>query len=458
MESAFSWIDKLGPAGIVVEAIIATAVGIVLLLAFILGRRAIRRRMFRIRDERVIAIRDQWDPIVDGTIPPAKWRKNKLDSEIVETLLLDRLEVAQGEEFARLMNCLRRSGLLDQRIHEARTLRGWRRRQALVSLGRMRAAEAIPALAEALDARSFDTRMAAVRGLGRLSIPEAAIPLLDRLISGQLTLPSIPVQNALLGCCRMRPQVLVPYVRRAHAEMRALLARALGEVATGELGEDLLLLAFDQQAEVRASAARSLAETRLDVTVSALAMLAEDEEWFVRLRAVVAMGQLRHPRTIPYLVEALCDRNRFVRLRAAMALARLREHLEDVLQQVEQKKDRYAMQALHSELERQGVVLALVQELNTPQAKRAEQILLTLLRAGAYRLMLSALQHHSDWRSRIKLARLMARSGMKELTQFLEQAVQREPSARQRRILRWVLDRLRGGAMDRPDQVLSPAS
>ena len=57
MGSVFSWVRQLGPAGFVLKAIIASVVGISLLLAFILARRAYRRRYFRRRDARTFAIR-----------------------------------------------------------------------------------------------------------------------------------------------------------------------------------------------------------------------------------------------------------------------------------------------------------------------------------------------------------------------------------------------------------------
>jgi HEAT repeat protein len=444
-ERIIEFIERLGPAGFVVQAIIATAVGIGLLLAFILGRRAWRHRVFQRRDRRSQEIRKQWEEIVDGIVPMQDWNMEKMDRDIVETLLLDQLEAAQGKEARRLLQCLRLSGLLDRRILEVRTRQGWRKRQALVSLGRMRAPEVIPALAEALDDASAETRVAAIRGLGRLGLPDAAVPILDHLVDGRLKLPNIVIQNALLNCCRWRPSILVPYMRRGDAETRALVARALGEVATGDMDEDLLLLANDPQAEVRASAARSLGETHLDIALSALGALAEDKEWFVRLRAVVALGNLRNERTIPMLVDALCDPNRFVRLRAAAGLAKLKKNLERILDMVQEKKDRYAMQALVSELQRDGVVLELVRELLGPQKKSAERILLNLVKSGALRLLVSTLLLHTEWRVRVAIARLLARSGAEELAPLLERAFLKERSPRQRKITSWLLRKLEEG-------------
>src|SRR5437868_2206497 len=79
------------------------------------------------------------------------------------------------------------------------------RRVALVALGRTRAPEAVPALAEALNDTGSDpeTRMAAIRGLGRSALPEAAVPIIEDLLSGELAgFPDFPVKNALANCCR----------------------------------------------------------------------------------------------------------------------------------------------------------------------------------------------------------------------------------------------------------------
>ncbi len=387
MGSIFSWVRQLGPAGFVLKAIIASVVGIGLLLGFILGRRAYRRRYFRQRDARTFALRKTWNEIVSGAVPAESWRFGPMDREVVETMLLDRIEVAPASELAGLLGFLRSSGLLDMRIHETRVARGWRRQRALVSLGRMRAPEAIPAMSEGLDDPNPDTRAAAVRGLGRTGLPEAAAPILERLWAGELRVPPAPVQTALLNCCRGRPALLLPHLRRAEGQTRELLARVLGELATPEMGDDLLLLAGDSLAEVRASTARAVGEAKPQLALPVLCQLAGDPEWFVRLRAVAGLGALEDPRAIQVLIRALCDANRFVRLRAGAALARQESILEQVLEQVVQTHDRYALQAMISELERSGGLLKLTHALMDPgQRHTAAPILLDALRAGSQQL------------------------------------------------------------------------
>jgi HEAT repeat protein len=314
----------------------------------------------------------------------------------------------------------------------------------------MRAREAVPALAEALDDANRGHVLTAVRGLGRLGLPHAAVPMLDRVIAGQLgSVPAMPIQDALLGCCRGSPQLLVPYVHRATPETRPLLSRVLGELATGELDPDeLIMLTCDEQAEVRASAARALPTAPLNVALAGLGALAESDEWFVRLRAVAGLGQLQHPRAIPLLVEGLCDLNRFVRLRSAAGLARFDAHLEEILDLVEEKKDRYAMQALLSELESSGAILKHVDCLGSrgDTRERAERVLQRSLHLGAHRLLVSMLRAHRSRRVRFSLARLLAASGTPALVPLLERAHTDESSRRQQAVIAWVLGQIQAAA------------
>src|SRR5580704_12480992 len=313
MESVFSNVQKLGTAGLVLQAIIVSLLGIFLLVGFIVLRRWYRARYFRRRNARTVGLRSEWDEILSGKISAKDWRFNSLDCDIVESILLDSIEMSSADKLPPLLDCLRISGLLDMRIHEARTTCGWKQRTALLALGRTRAMEAIPALAQGLDSPLRETRIAAVRGLGRVARMEAAIPILDRIVTGQFDAPERSLKNALVNCCRSHPDVLVNYIEHTHGPVRELLARVLGELASPELGEELLVLASDVLPEVRASAARALGNTDASYTLPALHSLATDPEWFVRLRAVVALRQIENIGKIGILLRSLCDANRHVR-------------------------------------------------------------------------------------------------------------------------------------------------
>jgi HEAT repeat protein len=344
----------LGFAWLVARAILFSLIGILLLVGFIVFRRWYRGRYFDRLNRRTVALREQWPDIVSGKIPASAWRLNDFDCQIVEDILLDNIEVSAAGEMPGLLECLRNSGLLDLRIREARSSQGWQKRSVLLKLGRTRAPEAVPALSEALESSSEETRVAAVRGLGRISSTRAALPLLKLFASGQLQVPEHTLKNALMNCCRETPEILLPYLNQTTGRTRELIARVLGELAAPSLGEELLVLAADALPEVRASAARALANVRPEISFPVLSTLALDVEWFVRLRAVIALSSLEHAGKIHVLLRALCDLNRHVRQRAAWTLARMQHGKEDILQKVVATQDNYALQAFLSELERCG--------------------------------------------------------------------------------------------------------
>src|SRR3984957_16829758 len=308
---------KLEPSALVFKAIIGAIVADFALLAFIMLRRSYRERYFKKRDARAFELRKKWDALISGHIAYETWRTKSLDCSIVEDMVLDALEAAPADQSARLLGFLRLSGLIEKRIFEARKLKGWRRRSALVALGRTRAPEGIPALSEGLRGRDPEARNAALRGLGRLGSPAAAEEILHWLAESGVNVPVLPLQNALINCCRERPQVLLSYLQLADPPLREILARVLGEVASPSLGAELIGLADDELPELRAAVARALSNAQPGHAMEVLSELSRDTVWFVRLRAVVAIGKFCNMKALPHLLTALTDSNRLVRMRAA---------------------------------------------------------------------------------------------------------------------------------------------
>lgn len=363
MAYVFSPILKFAPATFVLKAIVAAAVGDVLLIGFILLRRAYRKRYFAKRDSRVFACRRNWDAIVTEEIPYESWRKNSFDRRIIEEIALNELEAASSSESARLLRFLRNSGLIEKRIFEAQKHRGWRRKKALIALGRTRAPEGIHALGEGLRDKDSENRLAALRGLGRLASPEAANEILGWLAESGLTVAALPLQNALINCCRERPQVLIPYLQHASGELRQVLARVTSEVASPALDENLMNLAEDELPELRAAAARAMPGTNAFQAMEVLTELARDPVWYVRLRAVVALGKMKRAENTPTLIRALTDASRLVRARAGEALVGQPERLLIVFQQVIETRDRYGLHAYLAALENAGLQAELQAEI-----------------------------------------------------------------------------------------------
>jgi len=385
MGSIFEKLWRLGPAAYVLKAIFAAIVADGLLLAFILLRRAYRKRYFARRDARVFELRQTWEGLISGEIPFETWRKKSFDRRIVETIVLDAFEAAGPEESARLLKFLRESGLIEKRIFEARQLTGWRRTKALVALGRTRAPEGIPALAEGLRDRDLETRLAALRGLGRMASPQAGEEILAWVGERGLSVPALPLQSALIQCCAERPQLLLPYVQHAAGPLREVLGRVLGDVANPSLGLDLLQFVGDDLDELRAAAARAMSHTESGLAFDLLSELARDPIWFVRLRAIVSLGKLSDPRAVPSLLRGLTDSNRLVRLRAAEGLVELKTDMAPIFERVVEIRDRFGFHAYLTALENSNLRGKLEEELRagTKISEEAREHLMKVLRTAS---------------------------------------------------------------------------
>jgi HEAT repeat protein len=377
MGSAFDTFRKLGPAAFVFKAIIFVIVADVLLLGFILLRRTYRKRYFASRDRRMFEIRQQWGALISGEIPYSTWRTKASDRQLIETMALDAFEVANPEESARLLEFMRASGLIEKRIADARHQQGWRRHRALMALGRTRAPEGIPALAEGLRDCDSETRLAALRGLGRMACPEAAQQILDWVDEAGLVVPTLPLQSALVQTCAERPQVLLSHLQNADKTVREVLGRVLGEVATPSLGSELLRYADDDLPELRAAAARGLSHLNPSGAVNVLSELAKDTVWFVRLRAIVSLGGICHPTAIPFLIQGLTDSNRLVRLRAAEGLVDFKADAVRIFEMVVALRDQYGLHAYLTALENADLQASLETAIraNIPPRETSEMML-----------------------------------------------------------------------------------
>lgn len=373
MASIFERLWKAGSAAFIARAILVALLADALLLGFILGRRAYRKRYFAKRDSRVFEFRQKWEKLIAGEIPYQTWRRKPFDRRIIESMALDMFEVAGPEESARLLKFLRASGLIEKRIFEARELTGWRRMRALVALGRTRAPEGIPALAEGLRDGHIETRLASLRGLGRTASPQAGQEILAWVGEKGLVVPALPLQSALIQCCAERPQILLPYLQHAAGAVREVLGRVLGEIATPSLSMELLQFVGDDLDELRAAAARALSNGQPSVAFDVLDDLSQDRAWFVRLRAIVSAGKLSGPRAIPTLLRGLTDSHRLVRLRAAEALVGFTTDPIAIFDQVVGTGDRYGLHAYLTALENADLRTRLEQELSVSLAINEER-------------------------------------------------------------------------------------
>ena len=384
MDSFLGTIPQFDKAFLLTGTIFAAVGAVLLLMMFLVGRRAFKYFRARRFDALAIKLHKQWREIVRGDIPAESWRRDSMQCEIVQSIVIQEISAATDKDRAGLQEFLRHTGLVDRCISRVQGGYGWARRRAILALGAMRVPEAIAPLSEALDDWQLHTRMAAVESLGRTHLAEAAEPIIETFMVGGLKVPADPIANALVRCFMERPSALMPYLRRSQGESRELLARVASELASSSMADEMMILAADPQPEVRAAAARALALAPLVVAIPALADLARDEVWFVRLRAATALNEIPHPRTIPILLEAVRDPNRLVRIRAAAALAKFQQETVEILQSIVDSRDRYALHAMISALELGGGFGKVMTELSDPllHDQTAGQ-LLDALRDGA---------------------------------------------------------------------------
>ncbi len=365
--------------------LLAALGGIMVMLSWTLVRGAVIRYRIRRYESLSFQIHAQWQDILKGTIPAAQWRNDRTTRHIVQSIVIQQIRASVPPEVQRLQNFLRANGLVDACRARSHSGNACARRQALLSLGAMRVPEAIGTLSGALDDRQLQTRMAAVRGLGSTGLSQAAEPIIEALMVGELRVPRAPVFHALSHCFAGRPEALLPYLRRARGETREILASVASELVTREVADEMIVLAGDALPQVRACAARALAWASLPLALPALANLARDEVWFVRLRAIMALNEIHHPRTIPTLLEAVRDSNRLVRLRAAAALSQFEDDRIAILSNVVESRDLYALHATISALELCGGFKKAMEELSDPARhdETAERLLGVLREAAA---------------------------------------------------------------------------
>ena len=418
--------------------------GILVMVGFMALRRWRRGRRFAQRN----ILRRQWlerlPVLLDGMEISRAELATRDRRETLETLLIDRLEVASGQEAERLKKLLERAGFLDRHVDWLRRGTHWQKLQSATLLGRAGTPVAVPSLLALLHDHSSQLRQAVVRALATIGSPLAASALL-----GCIAQPSPPVPprmwlHAVVGC-RLPRASLIPLLRDPREEVRAHVARALSELHEPATFDEVQEFAFDPDVEVRAQMARVLGRTADPRAGPLLVSLAQDPVWFVRLRALAGIGDLNLPECLDAVLHGTRDSHFQVRQRAAATLARLAAKPLPVLRYLVNAGDRLAVEAYLSLLGRSGLLWRTLTLLRSEQAEArqdAASVLGAALRAGATQEFLHALETHPDFRVRLKVARLLVQHATPAVLPAVEQIQARGMTPREQRVLHWVSEKL----------------
>lgn len=386
------------------------AVVITLMLVLIVGRRWKRLRYFRDRDRARQELQPVIEQLLNGVESPLKSSLSNVERDVLEDVLLARLE-EDPERHAAIIAFFEQYGFVDRQLARLKASSAWARAQAAMTLGRMRSQEGILGLIDALDDRATDVRLAAVRSLTLLGSPVAAVPLVQFLLRGAPGVPSSAIIPALATCCRGTAGTVVEILATAADNAaRIVAAAALAEISTPMIRGQLEPYLYDGDPEVRARIAAAIGRLRDWAAVGALVGLVDDAVWFVRLRAVQALGEIGDWRALPALLKAVQDEHWQVRSQVAQILGQHEWLVSSVIESVEHSNDRYAWQALISELERAGLIWKAIGQLHSAEARvrsDAQTIVASAIRAGALRATLHALETFPDAEVVLELADLI---------------------------------------------------
>ncbi len=320
---------------------------------------------------------------------------------------------AAPDERRKLIHLFRHWRLHVDRLTRIRHGPPWQQAESAIILGRMQVQEALPDLLRLLRSENRELRVAALRALELMGVPEAVDALVEVLPAVKDTAWRM-VWAALISCGRPEPERLLRHAFHPEPRVRMVIAAALGEVGTPALLERLLPLADDPDPEVRTKAAWALGRSGSAQALSVLVERLRDPVWTVRLQAAGALGALGDHRAHEALALAVRDPDFEVRHKATGALYLLWRDpiaLLDLLR--EGAPDQFALQSLISELEWRGITWEAINRVNSPLPYVREQsraLVSRLIWAGAYAPVLYALEMHPDTKLRLVLLELVARS------------------------------------------------
>jgi HEAT repeat protein len=255
-----------------------------------------------------------------GTAPPAELSAD--EKEALADLLGRYARRVRGASHERIVEYFGGEGIVDRELAVLTDARpAWRRATAAFRLGDIGTQAAIPALLGALRDPDQIVRIAAVRSLGTLRLPEAGAELVAA--AAERMVPDALVDWALL---QIGPPVL-PELRallsNPHERGRAAAMRLMGRLGSPSDAAAAETALRDSAASVRSEAARALGRLGDGRHLPALLDALEDRIPAVRAAAAISLGYLRDSRALAALSERAESDQFEVAREAARAVARI---------------------------------------------------------------------------------------------------------------------------------------
>jgi HEAT repeat protein len=299
------------------------------------------------------------------------------------------------------------------------------RAKAADSLGIVKHQPSWRLLVKALEDPHPDVQSVAVRSLAALQEPESFTALVARL-HGIVLKPSSAlslrtVKTALVSFPLSQMIALFPSLQHSHRRIRFLATDIIREVVERQAAweEDFSLdtkvfnndlieifleqLGFDENPDVRARSASVIAYLADARSTPVLLTLLEDAQWFVRLHAVRAMAKRKFLSQAPQVARRLTDPHWMVREAAARTLLVFgRVGSDQLAQHFLSTEDRYSREQIADEMQRAGLVPALLAQYGAEREGPTTQVIDMLVQLGKTSYLVWALESNPDLEIRKK--------------------------------------------------------
>jgi HEAT repeat protein len=281
---------------------------------------------------------------------------SRFDRRVVRGILLGLAPDLRGETGEAIAELYRSLGLLRGDLKRLRSWRAITRANAAADLGLVRAAEALPALTEALDDPDVRVREATVWALGQSGGP-ATLAALVRLLGDSSVTVARRAQEVLAERGHEVKDAILTYAGKSTNRSGRLAAvELLGWLRISGGAELLVDFMGDLDPEVRVKSVKAAAAVGDPRFMGVFHRLLNDPRWEVRCQAAKGLTVFGSPDSVPFLEKSLRDQHWWVRFYAATALSEAGPRGEEILHQALRDPDAPVRGMARYLLERGGAV------------------------------------------------------------------------------------------------------
>jgi HEAT repeats len=273
----------------VISAAVLVVGNLVLIAVLVVRRWSVVRRQRR-HEALVAKLRRPAIELIESesSVPLIPLSRN--ERAVFATLLAHYSRQLRGASRERIAAYFEASGDVGEQTARLSSGRKWRRATAAFALGDMGSSRAVPDLLRALNDRSRDVRMAAVRSLGRLGATEAIGSLVAAGVDGRV--PRDVANLALLDIGSSAVPELLALTQQTEPAVRASAVELIGLLGSASDADPILELLTDPAASVRVAAVGALGRLGAGQARDALMRALEDRVPSVRVAAATALGEI----------------------------------------------------------------------------------------------------------------------------------------------------------------------